>query len=172
MNRHARIYLSLGIIFAVGLLILLWSVRETDSLASHLRLYEFARRLHQAKSGPMKVFSREYVRWTLNGRPSLEALNKERQRHEEELVRLGYFERREFVLKDLDLDGQARARLARMISGGAFTNNWRMIRMSPQESLLRVTACPGDLKVVDRIIAEFRTGESENARWVNPNPGR
>lgn len=162
MTRGKKTQLIIALLGSVVSLALFWLALDTDPLRYRLRQYDAARRLHQARTGPMKVFSRDYVRWTLNGRPSLAEVTAALHRHEEELVRFGYFERREFALKDLDR--LAEAQLAQMISGGTFTNNLRIMRISPQENLFRITACSGDMKAIEAIFAEFRAIEAENAR--------
>jgi hypothetical protein len=96
-------------------------------------------------------------RWYFHGKKPIDRTLKELEEHRDALIQLGYFERREFVLKRRRLDSAAGKELHAMLSKASLAcRDWvySTTGVAPVDALT-VTTTPADLKIWSNVIANF-----------------
>jgi hypothetical protein len=93
----------------------------------------------------------------------MEQTQSEIAKHREALVKLGYFEKRDFVLTGRTLDPSGRAAFSSLIANASFTdsNHWEWTTTGDQPSVITVTAFRADMPVWSNIVSRL---DSTNAQ--------
>jgi hypothetical protein len=94
--------------------------------------------------------------WFLAGRPTITSHIEQQEEHQKALIRLGYFERREFTLMHRTVDAQFWPQFHLSISNSSMSD-WRwFIHLDDQRpSVIRVTASKADIPLFERIVREL-----------------
>ena len=83
------------------------------------------------------------------------------EEHQQALIRLGYFERREFVLHHRNLDAQFWAQFHFAVSNATLTDwRWMLHLDDSRPNVLRVTACRADIPTFERIVTQTDTAKN------------
>ena len=86
----------------------------------------------------------------------LQILSERYYRHEEALLRLGYFERRQFRLQNHIVTPETLAQFTKLAKRTPFTERvWRASAFENETNLIRVTAWHGDMQRWERLLASF-----------------
>jgi hypothetical protein len=144
MTTRDNVFLWLGV---AGLLIIaaaVWFTRDTSSIGYHLRQLQATRTLLRYANCPMRGITRESLNWNTHGRPSIRALEAVEERHEAALVRLGYYERREFLFQRHALTPQTHWHFSLFLSTNGFPAH-SSFRWSTTSPALVVTASARDM---------------------------
>ncbi len=163
MNARTRKVLWIAVPSTLILAAGIWFFRDTSSVRYHLRALESLRRLAIYPNCPTRGISRESLNWNLAGRPSIKQLETECQRHENALIELGYFERREFPLLFRNLSPPIQWTLMTLFTPTrhppcySFHWNW-------SGSSIIVTALPGEMSHWKDSIEKFETW------WASVDP--
>jgi hypothetical protein len=96
-------------------------------------------------------------RWYLHGKKPIDRTIKEVEEHRDALIQLGYFQRREFVLKRRHLDSAAGKELQTMLGKAPFAcRDWEYSTTGRDPvNALTVTTTPADMKIWSNVIANF-----------------
>jgi hypothetical protein len=150
-TRRKQIYgLSVAISGTIVVLLLL-RPEDTDY---HLRAFVYAITSPPRAASWRGRFTRDYLHWDLHGRPTEAKLRQLADYHESELLRLGGFERREFVLQHRAPGKSTRLELGAMITRLSSDRKWRM-RFNERSPRFTITATPANMKVFEAAICEY-----------------
>lgn len=94
-------------------------------------------------------------RWYWRGGLDITKFIQEQKKHQQALIQLGYYERREFTLTNRAIDPQ----LLTMITNGVLTESVWMHMDDSKPKWLRVTARKVDMPTVERSVATFDTSK-------------
>ena len=92
-------------------------------------------------------------RWYWQGAFTITTLIEEQEKHQQALIQLGYYERREFVLTNRTIDAQLFAMITNGVHGESL---WLQLNDS-KDRWLRVTARKEDMPLVERTVVMFDT---------------
>jgi len=112
------------------------------------------------RTGTANDFMRPQVWfWYLRGAPSLSKIMQEREEHQQALIQLGYFERREFTFTTRT---QWYADFRGMMSNTVFadTNWWFHLDTSKPQSVL-ITASKKDIPKFEQIVSKLNSGQTQ-----------
>jgi hypothetical protein len=95
--------------------------------------------------------------WYLHGKKSIDRTIKEIDEHQKALVQLGYFEQREFILKQRHLDSTAGKELQTMIGKAPLACSYWTYSTTGADPVnaLTLTTTPADMKIWWNVIANF-----------------
>src|SRR6266487_3435308 len=97
-------------------------------------------------SGFSDYFRAQTWVWYWSGKPSLRARATALEREQQVLIDLGYFERREFVLKDRKFDLQFQHLLNAAVSNSTLADpEWLLVLLNSPPTMLRITASRKDM---------------------------
>ena|ERR1041385_3936541 len=153
--QKASMICSGALILAIGALLL--GRHDTGSIRYHLNCIRSLERSWWA--GPLSL--RDYFRpgvwrWYMRGRPTVAQTFKQVDEHRQALVRLGYFETREFVLTRRTLDRSANAEFKSLLTNAPFSDShWTWTTIGDRPSVVRVTARGKDMPVWSNIVSRF-----------------
>jgi hypothetical protein len=86
-------------------------------------------------------------------------------KHREALVKLGYFERRDFVLTRRTFDLSARAAFSSLTAGAPFIDNhWDWTTVDDRPSVITVTALRADMPVWSNLVSRLDSGNAQITR--------
>ena len=150
--RKATPIVFTGLLVTVMLIITVL-IREPDTIPYHLdRLLH----LHARKMPPSGIrgyFRRETLWWYLGSRPSLQ---RQTEIETEALIRLGYFEQREFSLQHRMLDAQFTEELnAACTTNQSVRTNYRAFSYDRPAGIIRATIRKDCMPICENIIAEL-----------------
>lgn len=95
-------------------------------------------------------------RWYFHGKKPIDRTFKELEEHRDALIHLGYFERRQFVLKRRHLDSAAGKELqATLIKAPFACHDWVYSITAVDPDTLTLTTAPADMKIWSNVIATF-----------------
>jgi hypothetical protein len=98
-------------------------------------------------------------RWYWRGGLNIARLIEEQEKHQQALIRLGYYDRREFVLTNRTIDAQLFA-MAMVTNGVDGESVWLQMDDS-KEKWFRVTARKVDMSLVERSVIDFDTSKEQ-----------
>ena len=94
--------------------------------------------------------------WLLEGRPTITSECEEMEKHEQALIRLGYFERREMSMGSATLDPLLWGHFISAVSNSPLTERRYMLQFDDgRPSVVRVTTCKADLPIFERVAAQL-----------------
>jgi hypothetical protein len=86
----------------------------------------------------------------------MEQTQSEVAEHRQALVKLGYFEKRDFVLTRRTLDPSGRAAFNSLTMSAPFTDNhWETTTVADRPSVITVTALRADMPVWSNLVSRF-----------------
>ena len=96
--------------------------------------------------------------WYLKGRPTITSQVEEQEKHQQALIRLGYFERREFTFNNRTLNGQLWNEFRTAVSNASLAEPRYMLHLDDtRPTAIRITTCKADVSVFDRIVTQLDT---------------
>lgn len=94
--------------------------------------------------------------WYLKGRPTITSHVEEQEKHQEALIRLGYFERRELTFSHRRLDAQLWSDFRTAVSNAPLTEPHYMLQLDESRpTVIRVTTSKLNIPVFERITAQI-----------------
>jgi hypothetical protein len=96
-------------------------------------------------------------RWYWRGGLSTTKLIEEQEKHQQALIRLGYYDRREFALTNRTIDAQ----LFAMVTNGVDGESVWLLMDDSKEKWFRVTARKVDMPLVERSVIDFDTSKEQ-----------
>jgi hypothetical protein len=144
-----------AIILAIGAF---WFARpDPNSVSYHLNCIRSLERSMWAGPLSLKDYFRPGVwNWWLRHRPSAEQAFKQIDEHRQALIKLGYFQTREFVLTRRTLDRSSNAEFKSLLTNVPFTDShWTWTTVGDRSSVVTVTARRQDMPVWSNIISGF-----------------
>ena len=117
-------------------------------------------------SGPPSLRFYLYPRvwsWYLRGRPSLEQSLSQKDEHRQALVKLGYFEKRDFTLARRTLDPSGKAEFNSLLTNAPFSDkhHWVWAVADDRPSVVTVTALRADMPVWSNIVSRFDSRKTQ-----------
>jgi len=154
MTTRNNVFLWLGVAGVLIIAAAMWFTRDTSGVGYHFRQLQATRSLLRYANCPMRGITRESLNWNIHGRPSIRALEAVEESHEAALVRLGYYERREFLLQRPALTPQTRVHFSLFLSTNGFPAH-SSFRWSTTNPALVVTASARDMSRWESKVAQF-----------------
>ena len=96
-------------------------------------------------------------RWYWRGGFSITKLIEEQEKHQQALIQLGYYDRREFALTNRTIDAQ----LLAMVTNGVDGESVWLHMDENKEKWFRVTARKVDMPLVERSVIDFDTSKEQ-----------
>ena len=152
------------VVAALSLLILTvvvsgWCARAKLKVGYHIAQLKSEQRLEVYRSCPIAGVNRDYVFWTLAGRPTVAHLQYSIAHHQDALMKLGYFEQREFRLQNRGLDWHTQTELIRAFQTNKLSHWSTFMRssviMDAQRSIIRVMTIPEDMPTIAAFISRL-----------------
>ena len=151
--RKRIITTSVALVLMIGVCWLSW--KRTSPVPYHrdaLRSWESSR----APSTFRDYFRLSSWRWLFHGRPSFSQILKHADEHRQALIRLGYFETREFTLIHRTMDPSGFREFSSLLTNAAFSDRQGMCSTIPGRPLsITVTARREDMAVWQSVVSRF-----------------
>ncbi len=99
-------------------------------------------------------FTRDYLAWTVRGRPTEFELQKRLAYHEHELIRLGAFEQKEFELKHREGSDKTSAEISAFITRLGPDAKW-VVHGDNRHPRFSISATPANMRVFETAIRDY-----------------
>lgn len=156
--RRGPIIAVIAVITLLAALAGWWCVPANNPVQYHLgQIQSLRSSMGFAPKNWKDYFQPRTWRWYWRGRKPIEQTLKEIGEHQKELIRLGYFEQREFVLTRRRLDSTSRNELQTILGKAPLSCSYWSYSTTGGDPVnaLTVTTTPTDMKIWSNVIADF-----------------
>ena len=163
-RKALRLLVAVVAVVVVVALIREWSRSDIDR-----HLTAIARLRYPPRQGGLwTYFTPDYIRWSLQGRPPVEDVTRERYQHLDALLALGYLERRVFPIKHRTLEIQDASTLHTMAkSRGLVRDGLGYVNFGSDLRSLVVIARPEEMDAWEELIRAF-DDETRSTKSLEP----
>ncbi|SRR5258706_5421065 len=164
MTSTARTWILGAVAATATLTIVLWMHRDSLQISYHVYGLRLAQQDVSKPDSIPRYFTGRGFRWLLQRQRSSQERDESAHFHREALVRLAYFERRQFKVScDLSSGGDADKKFMTMRSRLPLSCTLWQVHVAPAQPTTTVTICvrAADMKVWEKLFAEFNEKEQK-----------
>ena len=164
MRKIKLIRLTSALILVVAVIVGLTLLPRPDSVRHHLACLAYLR--GQAPRIGVSSLS-DYFHYRIwlwgnsEGTQSIFRRGDMLEEHEQALIRLGYFERREFTLSQRTLNAQVWSEFRAMVSNSGVADPRWLHFGQPSPSVIQLTACKADMPIFESIVLKLDTTQAK-----------